>query len=109
MTLVAAVMGFVLVVGVTLLWGVWRCVGGCPQAETAGLELEELDAKEEKVVRLRFGLNGADPKTLKEIGEQLYIAPKTVENHVRNILSKLHLNRRQELTWPQYVCAPHTH
>jgi DNA-binding NarL/FixJ family response regulator len=33
----------------------------------------------------------------KEIGEQLYIAEKTVENHVRNILGKLHLNRRQEL------------
>jgi DNA-binding NarL/FixJ family response regulator len=33
----------------------------------------------------------------KEVGERLYISPKTVENHVRNILSKLHLNRRQEL------------
>ena len=33
----------------------------------------------------------------KEIGEQLYIAPKTVENHVRNILGKLHLTRKQEL------------
>lgn len=33
----------------------------------------------------------------KEIGEELYISPKTVENHVRNILGKLHLNRKQEL------------
>lgn len=33
----------------------------------------------------------------REIGEQLFIAEKTVENHVRNILGKLHLNRRQEL------------
>ena len=33
----------------------------------------------------------------REIGEELYIAEKTVENHVRNILSKLHLNRRHEL------------
>ena len=33
----------------------------------------------------------------REIGEQLHIAPKTVENHVRNILDKLHLNRKQEL------------
>ncbi len=33
----------------------------------------------------------------REIGEQLHIAPKTVENHVRNILDKLHLSRRQEL------------
>ena len=35
--------------------------------------------------------------TYKEIGEQLFIADKTVENHVRNILGKLHLNRKQEL------------
>ncbi len=33
----------------------------------------------------------------REVGEQLHIAPKTVENHVRNILDKLHLNRKQEL------------
>jgi len=35
--------------------------------------------------------------TYKEIGEELYIAEKTVENHVRNILGKLHLSRKQEL------------
>jgi DNA-binding NarL/FixJ family response regulator len=35
--------------------------------------------------------------TYREIGEELYIAEKTVENHVRNILGKLHLNRKQEL------------
>ena len=35
--------------------------------------------------------------TYKEIGEQLFIAQKTVENHVRNILAKLHLSRKQEL------------
>ena len=28
---------------------------------------------------------------------ELFISPKTVENHVRNILGKLHLNRKQEL------------
>lgn len=31
------------------------------------------------------------------IGEELFISPKTVENHVRNIMAKLHLNRRHEL------------
>ncbi|MEZ5340806.1 MAG: helix-turn-helix transcriptional regulator [Acidimicrobiales bacterium] len=35
--------------------------------------------------------------TYKEIGEELFISPKTVENHVRNILAKLHLSRKQEL------------
>ncbi len=34
----------------------------------------------------------------REIGEELFIAEKTVENHVRNILAKLHLSRRHELT-----------
>ncbi len=33
----------------------------------------------------------------KDVGAQLHIAAKTVENHVRNILDKLHLERRQEL------------
>ena len=35
--------------------------------------------------------------TYREIGEELFISQKTVENHVRNILGKLHLNRKQEL------------
>jgi DNA-binding NarL/FixJ family response regulator len=35
--------------------------------------------------------------TYREVGEDLHISPKTVENHVRNILDKLHLNRKQEL------------
>ncbi len=35
--------------------------------------------------------------TYAEIGETLFISAKTVENHVRNILKKLHLNRKQEL------------
>ena len=33
----------------------------------------------------------------KEIAAELHIAEKTVENHVRNILNKLQLNRRHEL------------
>jgi len=33
----------------------------------------------------------------KEIGEELFISAKTVENHTRNILKKLQLSRKQEL------------
>ncbi len=33
----------------------------------------------------------------REIGAELFISDKTVENHVRNILGKLHLTRKQEL------------
>ena len=36
-------------------------------------------------------------KTYKEIGLALHISPKTAENHVRNILGKLHLSRRSDL------------
>lgn len=36
-------------------------------------------------------------RTYRQAGEELHIAGKTVENHVRNILSKLHLTRREEL------------
>lgn len=35
--------------------------------------------------------------TYKKVGEELYVSPKTVENHVRNILAKLHLSRRDDL------------
>ncbi len=35
--------------------------------------------------------------TYKEIGVGLSISPKTAENHVRNILGKLHLSRRSDL------------
>jgi DNA-binding NarL/FixJ family response regulator len=35
--------------------------------------------------------------TYKEIGETLFISAKTVENHTRTVLAKLHLSRRSEL------------
>lgn len=35
--------------------------------------------------------------TYAQIGASLFISPKTAENHVRNILGKLHLSRRSEL------------
>jgi DNA-binding NarL/FixJ family response regulator len=35
--------------------------------------------------------------TYRRVGEELFISPKTVENHVRNILAKLHLTRRDDL------------
>ena len=35
--------------------------------------------------------------TYRQVGKELFIAEKTVENHVRNILAKLHLTRRAEL------------
>jgi DNA-binding NarL/FixJ family response regulator len=35
--------------------------------------------------------------TYREVADELFISPKTVENHVRNTMAKLHLSRRHEL------------
>lgn len=87
--------------------GLWRAAQGEPvfSASLAALVLGEfrrmakdsgpvqpLSDREREV--LQYVARG---HTYREIGETLFIAEKTVENHVRNILGKLHLNRKQEL------------
>ena len=87
--------------------GLWRAAHGDPvfSPSLASLVLGEfrrlakasgpvqpLSEREREV--LQYVARG---HTYKEIGEQLFIADKTVENHVRNILGKLHLNRKHEL------------
>jgi len=51
--------------------------------------LDELDAKEERVVRLRFGLDGSEPKTLKEIGEMMNLSRERIRQIEAQALSKL--------------------
>jgi DNA-binding NarL/FixJ family response regulator len=51
-----------------------------------------LTARENEVLKLV-----AKGYTYREIGEQLFISTKTVQNHVRNILTKLQLRKRYEL------------
>lgn len=53
---------------------------------------EPLSDREREVLQLV-----ARGHTYKQIGAELFIAEKTVENHVRNILRKLRLSRKQEL------------
>ncbi len=53
---------------------------------------ESLSQREREVLQ-----HVARGHTYKAIGEELFISAKTVENHVRNILKKLHLSRKQEL------------
>jgi DNA-binding NarL/FixJ family response regulator len=36
-------------------------------------------------------------ESYRAVGDALFISPKTVENHVRNTMAKLHLSRRHEL------------
>ena len=56
--------------------------------------LNDLDKKEEKVVRLRFGLDGIDPKTLKEIGEMMNLSRERIRQIEAQALEKL--NRSQK-------------
>jgi RNA polymerase primary sigma factor len=56
--------------------------------------LDELDAKEEKVVRLRFGIDGTDPKTLKEIGEMMNLSRERIRQIEAQALEKLHRSRK---------------
>lgn len=54
--------------------------------------LQPLTDREREVLQLV-----ARGHTYRQVGAELFIAEKTVENHVRNILGKLHLSRKQEL------------
>lgn len=56
-------------------------------------ELDQLTKREREVLQ-----HIARGYTYKEIGEQLFISPKTVENHVSSVLRKLQLSNRHELT-----------
>ena len=61
--------------------------GESPSTGTPGLS-----PRENEVLKLV-----AKGYTYREIAEKLFISVKTVQNHVQNILTKLHLHRRYEL------------
>lgn len=75
-----------------------------PSADTALLRsslkdhlyscLGELDPKEQKVLRLRFGLDEGEPKTLKEIGEMMGLSRERIRQIEAQALDKL--NRSQK-------------
>ncbi|HEX4825589.1 MAG TPA: RNA polymerase sigma factor RpoD/SigA [Candidatus Polarisedimenticolaceae bacterium] len=56
--------------------------------------LGELDDKEERVLRLRFGLDGSDPKTLKEIGEMMNLSRERIRQIEAQALDKLHRSQK---------------
>jgi RNA polymerase primary sigma factor len=56
--------------------------------------LGELDPKEQKVLRLRFGLDESDPKTLKEIGEMMGLSRERIRQIEAQALEKLHRSQK---------------
>jgi len=56
--------------------------------------LGELDPKEQKVLRLRFGLDEGEPRTLKEIGEMMGLSRERIRQIEAQALDKL--NRSQK-------------
>jgi DNA-binding NarL/FixJ family response regulator len=67
-------------------------LGEFRRLSSARSDVQPLSAREREVLQLV-----ARGHSYREIGAELFIAEKTVENHVRNILGKLHLSRRHEL------------
>jgi RNA polymerase primary sigma factor len=51
--------------------------------------VDDLDPREQAVLRLRFGLTGEDPKTLNEVGERLHLTRERVRQIEQQALSKL--------------------
>jgi RNA polymerase primary sigma factor len=51
--------------------------------------LEKMDKREATVLRMRFGLNDEEPKTLKEIGECLGLTRERVRQIESEALAKL--------------------
>ncbi|MCG3180996.1 MAG: RNA polymerase sigma factor SigA [Phycisphaerae bacterium] len=52
--------------------------------------LERIDQRSATILRLRFGLDGADPLTLKEIGEKIGLTRERVRQLERDTLRMLH-------------------
>jgi RNA polymerase primary sigma factor len=52
-------------------------------------QLETMDAREATVLRMRFGIDGLEPKTLKEIGESLGLTRERVRQIETEALGKL--------------------
>ena len=51
--------------------------------------LDQLDPREASVLRMRFGLDGEEPRTLREIGEELGLTRERVRQIERESLSKM--------------------
>ena len=51
--------------------------------------VDRMEVREKTVLRLRFGLDGTEPKTLQEIGEHLGLTRERVRQIERDALARL--------------------
>jgi RNA polymerase primary sigma factor len=64
-------------------------LGTNEELEKALQLLDEIDPREAQVLRLRFGLNGAEPLTLKQIGKELGLTRERVRQLQKSALAQL--------------------
>jgi len=63
-------------------------------SEKMGEILDELTPREAAIIRLRYGLQGADPHTLKEVGEIFKLSRERIRQVEKSALSKLRRSRQ---------------
>jgi RNA polymerase primary sigma factor len=66
------------------------------EASTIQRFLDQIDEREAKILRLRYGLNDGEPKTLKEIGEEIGLTRERVRQIEHEALAKLNALFEQE-------------